>query len=402
MREHLLEASPTSEVSIEVYGDDQLIVADPDLPMLVTDDRQWIATVMALVAELRSGPFTHPSEQSIRQILERLRTVRVVRADSVRLVLGGEEIEPPAQTTSLPSEDGVAPTIVAWPRAISVFEDLEQCAGSMASLVGQPQLADALQLVFSRLAQACPLPFAAITDTVLAQALQVSKEQVRESRAELRGPLFDILDRLRVLICYFAGTEEVAAFDLRAADAADENGVITALESSTDLLPMSPAELVRLCRTHTGLADLRDALGLEFIGFNETLAKLEPPHPPLLHPDRHEQAMARFVEAHEEAILARLREAYPPQALEGGDLTAYGEGRSHEGLVPDPEWFDRFAEPPEELLAQQVGNWLTGHGANADLDRPQELPAGPPLAYQLHGGRSAGSRWLFVRGRSAE
>ena len=58
-----------------------------------------------LVAELKSGPFTRHTEQSIRQILERLRTVRIARVDEVRIVLGGEEIVPPAQTTSLPIDD---------------------------------------------------------------------------------------------------------------------------------------------------------------------------------------------------------------------------------------------------------------------------------------------------------
>ena len=83
--------------------------------------------------------------------------------------------------------------------------------------------------------------------------------------------------------------------------------------------------------------------------------------------------MTRFVEAHEQAILNRLREAYAPVALDGGDLTAYGEARNLEGLEADPAWLDLYAEPPDDLVAEQVGTWLAGHGASTDLARESDL-----------------------------
>lgn len=374
LRQHSIDALPTSDVTVEVYGDDQLVVADRELPAFITDDRQWIATVTALVAELKSGPFTRHTEQSIRQILDRLRIVKIVHADEVRLVVGGEDVIPPAQTTSLPIEDGVAPTIVLWPTHLTVFEELERCAGSVAYLVGQPQLAESLQLAFTRLGQAVPSPPEGFTDEMLAHALQVSEELVRESRAHLRGPLVGLLDCVRVLVCYCGGPQELAVFDLNARDVSSEAEVVSILEAMPGLLPLAPSQLAHECRIHGGLADLRDALGLDFVLFNEALARLEPPHDPLHHPERHEQAMTRFIESHEEVILSRLREAYLPGAREGTDLTTYGEARCHEGLVADPDWLDRFAEPPEALLGKRVGEWLAGHGADPDLDRPSELP----------------------------
>ena len=204
LRRHDFEVQPTSEVSVEVYCDDELVVADPALHPFVTDDRQWIVTIVALVAELKSGPFTRHTEQSIRQILDRLRAVRIVRADDVRLILGGEEVAPPAQTTSLPIEDAVAPTIVAWPTGLDVYTELENCAASIATLVGQPLLADALQLVFTRLGQAKISPSDVVTDEELANALQVSEAQVKESRSELRGPLVGLLN---ASVCWSATSE---------------------------------------------------------------------------------------------------------------------------------------------------------------------------------------------------
>ena len=215
MSGHGLGVMPTSDVTVEVFGDDQLITPGPDLPALVADDRQWVTTVVALVAELKAGPFVHSTEQSVRQLVDRLRTIRLVRVEHVRLVLGDDEIEPPEQATSLPIEDDTAPTVVAWMSEGSVFEELEQCAQSIASLIGQAQLGAALQLAFSRLGRSgVTTPTTHLDDQALAQALQVSEAQIRESRADLRGPLFDLVDRIRVLLAYFGGAEDVAAFDV--------------------------------------------------------------------------------------------------------------------------------------------------------------------------------------------
>jgi hypothetical protein len=374
MKGHGLGVMPTSEVTVEVFGDDQLITPGPDLPALVADDRQWVTTVVALVAELKAGPFVHSTEQSVRQLVDRLRTIRLVRVKHVRIVLGEDEIEPPEQATSLPIDDEIEPTVVAWMGEGSVFEELEQCAQSIASLMGQPQLGAALQLTFSRLGRfGVAAPTIHLDDQALAWALQVSEGQIRESRADLRGPLFDLVDRIRVLLAYYAGAESVAAFDVAVRDASDEVAITDALAAWNDVLPLEAADVVDLCNQHPGFADLRDALKLDFVRFNRALEGVDPPHPLLRHSDRHERAMARFVEAHEQAILNRLREAYASVALDGGDLTAYGEARNLEGLEADPAWLDLYAEPPDDLVAEQVGTWLAGHGASTDLALESDL-----------------------------
>ncbi len=374
MKRRRLDVMPTSEVTVEVFGDDQLITPGPDLPALVADDRQWVTTVVALVAELKAGPFVHSTEQSIRQLVERLRTIRLVRVEHVRLVLGEDEIEPPEQATSLPIDDETAPTVVVWMGEGSVFEELEQCAQSIASLMGQPQLGAALQLTFSRLGRSgAAAAVADLDDETLAWALQVSEAQIRESRADLRGPLFDLVDRIRVLIAYCAGAESVPAFDVAVREASDEAAITDALAAWKNVLPLEGADVVHLCTQHPGFADLREALNLDFVRFNHALEGVDPPHPPLRHPDRHGRAMTRFVEAHEQAILSRLREAYAPVVLAGGDLTAYGEARNLEGLEADPAWLDLYAEPPDNLVAAQVGTWLAGHGASTDLARENDL-----------------------------
>ena len=103
-------------------------------------------------------------------------------------------------------------------------------------------------------------------------------------------------------------------FAVKARDVSSDAEVLAVLESLKLLLPSRPSELTDQCRMHATLADLRDALGLDFVRFNEALVRPQPPRAPLRHLDRHEKALARFVEDHEEAILDRLREAFLPRA----------------------------------------------------------------------------------------
>jgi hypothetical protein len=132
--------------------------------------------VIALVAELKAGSFTRHTAQSIHQLLDRARQIRLVQAESVRLFIGDEEVTPPGHTRSLPVEDKTAPTIVFWGHGSTPFAELDQCAESIAILVGQPQLSAELQLAFSRLVLGAdppleqlrggrqPVPFVVVVD----------------------------------------------------------------------------------------------------------------------------------------------------------------------------------------------------------------------------------------------
>ena len=374
LQDRQLPAIPTSQLPIKVFGDnDELITADPGHPALLEDDRQGAETVIALVAELKAGSFTRHTVQSIQQLLDRSRRVRLVRAESVRLFIGDEEITPPAHTRSLPIEDKAAPTVVFWGRGSTPFAELDQCAESIATLIGQPQLSAEIQLAFSRLGSS-PEPVTELTNGALAYALQVSEAQIRESRTGLRGALFDVLNRVRLVLAYSAGARDVASFDATLPDIPAEEDITAALMPWQDVLPVQPADLVLRCKEFPSLADLRDDLALDFVVFNEALREATPPHPPLRYPDRHERAIEQYIGSHRSTITDRLREAFLPVARAGGDLGPYGRARSLDGLTADPAWLEEYADPPEEAVAARVSQWLAGRGARTDLCLPAVLP----------------------------
>ncbi len=138
---------------------------------------------------------------------------------------------------------------------------------------------------------------------------------------------------------------------------------------------MPSDELIVLCEGSPSLPDLRDCLGLDFRRFNQGLTALDPPRPPLRHPERHEEAFARFVAGKRGSIADRLRERYLTIALSGGDLAEYGEARNLADLTPDPAWLDEYATPPGAAMAERVRGWLAERGADPDLERTTDLPS---------------------------
>lgn len=374
LRDRRLAATLTSELPIKVVGDNgHLITAVPDHPALLDDGRQGAETVIALVAELKAGSFTRHTAQSIHQLLDRARQIRLLRAESVRLFVGDEEITPAGHTRSLPIEDKTAPTIAFWGHASTPFAELDQCAESIAILVGQPQFSAELQLAFSRLASSAE-HVTELTDTTLAHALQVSEAQIKESRNGLRGALFDVLDRVRLVLAYAAGPQAVAAFNATLPDVPAEGDIASALTPWEDALPIQPADLVLRCKELPTLADLRDDLALNLASFNEVLRQATPPRPPLRYPDRHAHAIEQYIASHRNAITDRLRETFLPVARAGGDLAPYARARSLDSLTPDPAWLDEYANPPEQAVATRVSQWLAGQGAPTDLSLPTTLP----------------------------
>jgi hypothetical protein len=376
----------TSELSVDVYGDEQLILPSDEYLFLISDATPWVTTIIALVAEFKSGSFVRTTEQSINTLIQRLRKIRVIRVASARFIVAGSEILPPEHTKCLPLEDESNPTIVIWSGSSNAYGELEQCAPAIASLVHNPELTDHLALVFTRLSQAESLaPGSEPTDSELAKALQISVEQVVEARAGLRGSTADLLARLRIVVSYFASDAEQVEFDDRVRNLTDTSGLKAALDPIADLLPASAKELIELCGKNTSLTELREHLKLDFQRFNAAIVHADRTQPPLTYPDKHNRAFSAYVAKHRTAILNSLREAYALDAQLGGDLSSYAAAKNFEDLSTDPGWLSIYETPPPELIAQHVAFWLGTHNARDDLAAVCELASIDELHQRNYG-----------------
>ncbi|MDG5803671.1 hypothetical protein P9869_13510 [Streptomyces ossamyceticus] len=371
---HGIRTLRTSATDVQVrHRDGAPITPSRDADTLVAG-REWLVTVVALAVELKSGAFTRRSERGVRALLERLRTVRLVRADEVEVLISGVLTAPPPTTRALPLPDPDHPTVVVW-RGEEGWDELQACTSALAQLLDRPALQDALELILVKLER----HFGAhdpehIDDRTLAMALDTTEAKVAEIRRNLTGDVHDTVRLLRPALCCLLGPawdeDEARALGR----AAGEDELVRIVDGHAAALPVPAADLVALARSCTTPAELRDELGLDFRRFNEALTTLGPGYAPYSHPDLHEQTFGDFVRAQAGTLVDRLRERHTETAREGGDLSVYAAARRLHDLLPDPAWLPRFVTPPEEEMRARVQDWLRAHGADDDLDRPTELP----------------------------
>lgn len=371
---HGIRTLRTSATDVQIRHRDGEPITPTGHADTLVDGREWLVTVVALAVELKSGAFLRRSERGVRALLQRLRTVRVVRADEVEVVISGVLTEPPSTTRALPLPDADHPTVVVW-RSEEGWDELQACTSALAQLLGRPGLQDVLELVLVKLERQLDTHDPErIDDRTLAMALDTTEAKVAEIRRNLTGDVHDTVRLLRPALCCLLGSawDEESA---RALDrAAGEDELVQIVGRYTVSLPVPAAELVALARSCTTPAELRDELGLDFQRFNEALTTLGPGYAPYSHPDLHEQAFGDFVRGHAGTLVDRLRERYVAAARDGADVSAYAGARRLHDLLPDPDWLPRFVTPPEDEMRARTQAWLRSHGADDDLGRTTDLP----------------------------
>ncbi|MGW3011094.1 sacsin N-terminal ATP-binding-like domain-containing protein [Streptomyces sp. NPDC001219] len=371
---HGIRTLRTSATDVQVRHRDGEPITPTGHADTLIDGREWLVTVVALAVELKSGAFLRRSERGVRALLERLRAVRVIRADEVEVVISGVLTEPPPTTRALPLPDADHPTVVVW-RSEEGWDELQACTSALAQLLGRPGLQDALELVLVKLERQLDTRDPEwIDDRTLAMALDTTEAKVAEIRRHLTGDVHDTVRLLRPVLCCLLGSawDEESA---RALDrAAGEDELVQIVGRYTVSLPLPASEVVALARSCTTPAELRDELGLDFQRFNEALTTLGPAYAPYSHPDLHEQAFGDFVRGHAGTLVDRLRERYVAAARDGADLSAYAGARRLHDLLPDPDWLPRFVTPPEDEMRARTQAWLRSHGADDDLSRATGLP----------------------------
>lgn len=348
----------------------ELIEASHSGRPLLTDDRPWLLTLVALILELKSGAFARQGEARLHGLLEVLSAVCVARTDHVAILVSGAPAPPPPSTRSLALPHPQCPTVVVWAGDDGRTE-LQACAPALAQLLGRPGLRDPLELALMKmqrhLGDTPPDDLVEVDDDTLAYALDTTADKVAEVRRGLAGELTALVGLLRPVLVCMAGPDRAAAVDEALRRARSQEALLNVVDRYRSPSTVPAAEVLALAHAHRSLSELRDALALDFRALNEALTAIGPPYRPLTHPDLHEHAFADFVRTHRPTVIERLREHYAPLAAGGADVSGYVRARRLDELAPDPGWLTLHRTPPEEAMRTYVAAWLRTHGAHGDL-----------------------------------
>ena len=117
------------------------------------------------------------------------------------------------------------------------------------------------------------------------------------------------------------------------------------------------------CRTSLSLAELREALDLEFEALN--LALIAVGQKPDTYPDAHARQLASRIKAAAIEIADALRALYAPTLDAGDPAPAYAQARdAAASLETDPAWLLRWFDVPDDVLTQRIDAWLANQGAS--------------------------------------
>lgn len=363
-----------TDTEVLVEADGQPVVPRVDAPRLA-QRAPWLPVLFGLVLELRSGEFRRRSERAVRELIERVRSLRMVHASTVKVVIEGEIADTPPSTRSLPVDDDHHPTVVAWDVDPESWEAWRAASPAICQLLRQPALQAHLELAIvkmeARFGDAMPNELPAED---LAAALDASTHRVTELLRGLTGEVVELVHRLRPALICVLGPDRFDEVTSQLRRVSERDALRHVLAAWADDLPIDTDELLAEAQRATTPDELRQMLHLDLGNFNDALAALGPPYRQITHPDLHEHAFFEFVSQHEAAIIERLRERYARLAARGDDTARYVDARRLDGIVPAEEWLPRYEVPPESEIMRVVSAWLQLHGADTDLDAAPRLP----------------------------
>jgi hypothetical protein len=378
-----------------IFVDGVALVADPDHPFIVGPGREWLVDLLALTLELKATQFNRQTEQTVRSAVERLRKVRLKTGHDLHIELDGQSIVLPdfmRRVLAVPSGED---PIVAYidPQSSIGWWALERIAQPLADLVGQTLSGAELRLAIAALARRADSDeLMTPTDDDYSHALGESVARISEVRRGLRAVVDDLVHLLRPVAFHLA---EVDLLQLMAA-AGDNIDTDNAIEALLEPWFANRADgvtaglLVAKAREVGTLADLRDALGLDYRSFNGTLAALGRPYAPFRNAEGQELAFAAHLAGRRTSVADALRAAYIASFDAGDDLSDYvasmaeftramnrrsraAEG-STPGLEPLQSWVAEYDLPPDRVMDNQIDDWVRSIGAD-----PSEGSALEPL-----------------------
>lgn len=371
-----LQVRALSKVTIDVLVDDEPFEPDIVDPLLIQGEIEWLGELVRLILELKGENRGALSAVTLQIVDSRLRRIRIRRCRSIGLRIDETEAQIPNYLGGVIEIDNTQPTIIVR------GEDREpegrwfmRLAQSIGNLIGHRSICDPLELSLSKLAaKKTDESFRQFTDENFAEALSAPIERVREIRRGYQGRLATILELLRPIVAHFAGLNAAATYVKENGDLTDERAIIAALEGMETSLPVQSKTLIDHCTNAASLADLREVLGIDYAGFNQTLAELGPPYTPIHNEEGHRQALAHFITRQRINILNSLRQGFIATFDARKSLDQYIDLREFRGLEPDPAWLNICDFPSDEMMITWVDEWLTGKGAQALGKNTEGLP----------------------------
>jgi hypothetical protein len=299
--------------------------------------------------------------------LERLQQVRVAIVGEIAVTVNGLDRAAVTNPKVLADPSGTHPTLIAT-RLLAEAATLSPLyAHPLAELAGLPTVAPGIELALRRAYEqigAGP-PVAdpgELPDDVLCYALNIAPDRLREGKALTNRSVRSTTRLLLPVIALSLGEHWTDTWEQRLLDATSLDELRSVLSAIEAHLPATPDELIAVCRSEGGPADVRDRLALDFGEFNAVLRRLGRGYRPIVDRAGHESAFRAYLARMHGFIDNEIRKRFWGAFEAREDLAGYIRARNREGLAPDDAWLEKYPLPPEEEMRRRLEAWFAGLG----------------------------------------
>ncbi|MEU6210847.1 hypothetical protein ABZ891_13130 [Streptomyces sp. NPDC047023] len=319
------------------------------------DELPWLPSVIGILADHPSQG-GRPNDAVLTELVATVRRIHIHRYSSLEIALDGVAVElPDRQDGMLPVPDPHRPLILSPGVAIS-WDSVARLAYAVSHVVDRPEFARPLRLAARELER----DHATLTDPSdrqLAEALNLSTDQVRETGRRLEGSLAGVLERCHPFLVHALGPGP--AMELTDPAPQDARAFLARLQPYEEDLPLPAGELIAAARDARDIDELRGKAGVDFAEFNRTLAALAPRYSPISHAEAHDEAVHEFVDLHRVVLVDRLRWARLADFDAGHPIADWSATRSLTWITAPEEWALTVETADAGLLQPHVEQALT-------------------------------------------
>jgi hypothetical protein len=364
-----------SDEPAEVYVDG--IKFDDSAPSRLLSDivGPWIIDFLVCVAEHKSSAFVQSTQNTLGRIRRAAMALAVVSGQQIRIAHGEERVAlPPSLRGALALHRPLGPVlIVEAAQGPFTLDHLAGAAGQLAAALGSRELAHGLDAALLRLAaamrdQAGEIP----DDQIVATALGVEPEAIRQTRRLASGDLIGMLD-LAIPLSACMGSPEVTARlqELSTQDDPHDEDLRAALEALALCLGIPLTDLEERMMHLVDLPDLKADFSLPIAQLNAAIAALGGRYKPVSNEHVHRDAWTRHLRLRQPETVERLRERAAGTFDRREPLKVYVIARDSALVIePDSAWFTVYDELPEDVMDAHIDRWIDGH-------LPAEVAAAP-------------------------
>ncbi|WP_374453560.1 sacsin N-terminal ATP-binding-like domain-containing protein [Phenylobacterium sp.] len=326
--------------------------------------------MMAVAMEGLKGLDARTLPVNRQVVLERLARVMVQPGARLGFRLDDlvqDQLEGGPEALNLRLPDGRA-VVVVRTGGHADWMQLDRALGALCDALGQPGLEQGLRILLRSLASAGAmmddLVDPALDPDFLCDSLRLTERARRVVRETLGSGLERHVPWVRALLYMAGGQPALDDFAAREVEAVQDPVKLRAtIAPWLPPLGCDAQAVLDACRSALTVAELREALGLDFHALNEAMLAIG--QAPDTYPDVHARQLAGLIRDVGLAINDALRAVAAPLLNRGEPAPAYARARDTAAtMAPDPDWLLRYREVPDPLLITHVDKWLEAQGAS--------------------------------------